>query len=378
MEFYSLENIFKKCPDAQYYMIIGGRSHGKTYAALRYVLENYVTKGERGALFRRYYEDFKGNRASMLYRALVENGVITELTDGKWDYVYYRAGGWYLARNEMKGKEVHRVTEDFPFLFGFPLVQMEHDKGSRYTGTVTTVIFDEFMSRTGYLPDEFALFTNCLSTVKGQRTNLKVLMLGNTVNRYCPYFKQMGLTHVKDMKPGQISLYRFPMDDNRETQVAVEYTNMLRESGTGGVDEFFGFDNPKLKMITSGVWEFAVYPLLPCKYKPRNVLFTFFIRFDNELFQCEVINVTDENGVTLDFMYIHRKTTPLKYPDKELIYDTDFSPKPNYRRRITKPTTTGEKKLLRYFLLEKVFYQDNATGETIRNYLEWSETETQT
>jgi len=377
VEFYTLDNILAQCPDCQYYMIIGGRSHGKTYASLKYALSNYVKTGERAALIRRYYEDFKGNRSRFLFRALVENGEISTLTGGKWEYVYYHAGGWYLARNELHGKQVQRVTEDFPFMFGFPIVQMEHDKGSRYTGTVTTVIFDEFMSRTGYLPDEFALFTNVISTIKGMRTTVKIFMLGNTVNRYCPYFKQMGLTHVKDMRPGQITVYRFPMDDGRETRVAVEYTNMLR-AGEKVSDEYFGFDNPKLKMITSGVWEFALYPHLPVKYRPKDILFTFFIRFDNELFQCEIINLTTDDGIMLDFIYIHRKTTPLKFPQTELIYDTEYNPAHNYRRRLTVPVTNAEKRILKYFRAEKVFYQDNSTGETIRNYLEWSATETQT
>lgn len=379
MDFYTLDNLFRQCPDCQYYMVIGGRSHGKTYASLKYALENYIATGERAAIIRRYHEDFKGNRARFLFRSLVENNEISRLTNGKWEYIYYYSGGWYLARNELSktGKEVKRVTEEFPFMFGFPIVQMEHDKGSRYTGTVTTIIFDEFMSRTGYLPDEFALFTNVISTIKGTRNNVRILMLGNTVNRYCPYFRQMGLTHVKDMKPGQIAVYRFPHETGVETRVAVEYTNMLR-AGEKLKDEYFGFDNPKLKMITSGAWEFAVYPRLPVKYRPKDVLFTFFIRFDGELLQCNVINLTTDDNVTLDFIYIHRKTTPLKYPQTELIYDTEYNAAPNYRRRLTVPQSNAEKRILRYFRNDKVFYQDNSTGETVRNYLEWSMTETQT
>ena len=77
MEFYTLDNILAQCPDCQYYMIIGGRSHGKTYASLKYALSNYVKTGERAALIRRYYEDFKGNRSRFLFRALVENGEIS-------------------------------------------------------------------------------------------------------------------------------------------------------------------------------------------------------------------------------------------------------------------------------------------------------------
>lgn len=372
MDFYKLDNLLAKCPDCQYYMVIGGRSHGKTYSALLHILEQYVKHGERAAIIRRYYEDFKGKRSLFLWQSLIENGEITRLTNGEWEYIYYESGAWYLAKNELHGKSVIRVKQEFPFCFAYVLTQMEHDKGARYTSTVTTIIFDEFMSRQGYLPDEFTIFSNVVSTIKGMRTNVKIFLLGNTVNKYCPYFQQMGLKHVKEMKPGEITVYKFPVLNGKETRVAVEYTNMLRDGEI--TDEFFGFDNPKLKMITSGVWEFAVYPRLPVKPKPQEILFTFFIRFDGELFQCEVINADTENGV-LNFLYIHRKTTPLKNPDTDLIYDTDYSAKPNFRRRITCPLSQAEKRIYDYFRMEKVFYQDNATGETIRNYLEWCDTD---
>ena len=34
-------------------------------------------------------------------------------------------------------------------------------------------------------------------------------------------------------------------------------------------------------MVTSGVWELDIYPHLPIKYNPKDVLFTYFIEFDN-------------------------------------------------------------------------------------------------
>ena len=57
-------------------------------------------------------------------------------------------------------------------------------------------------------------------------------MLGNTVNRYCPYFKEMGLAHIKEMKPGDIDLYRY---GDSELTVAVEYTTPKKNSP----DEYF-------------------------------------------------------------------------------------------------------------------------------------------
>ena len=40
-------------------------------------------------------------------------------------------------------------------------------------------------------------FMNVLSTIIRDRENIKIFMLGNTVNKYCPYFDEMGLTFHK-------------------------------------------------------------------------------------------------------------------------------------------------------------------------------------
>ena len=44
VKYYSLKNILKK--NAQYNMIFGERSNGKTYSVLYYALENYLCQYE--------------------------------------------------------------------------------------------------------------------------------------------------------------------------------------------------------------------------------------------------------------------------------------------------------------------------------------------
>ena len=169
----------------------------------------------------------------------------------------------------------------------------------------------------------------------------------------------MGLKHVKDMKPGDIDVYRYGQSD---LTVAVEYT-ASNKSGKES-DLYFAFDNPKLSMITGGTWEIAVYPHCPVKYKPNEILFTYFIQFSGDLLQCEVVQHGD-----LGFTFIHRKTTELQAPDNDLIYSPEFDPRPNWKRKITKPTTPLENRIAEYFRRDKVFYADNEVGEIVRNYL---------
>lgn len=357
-KFYSLDNILSR--NARYNIIIGQRSNGKTYACLLHGIKQYVANGSEMAIVRRWKEDFRGKRGQQMFEALTKNDEISKITDDEWTDVYYFSSRWYFCRyNEDDGK---RITSPYPFAYGFALSDMEHDKSTSYPN-VRTVVFDEFLSRSAYLVDEFVLFMNVLSTIIRQRDDVTIFMCGNTINKYCPYFSEMGLRNVKTMEPGQIDVYEYGESGLR---VAVEFSDNPQKKQASAV--YFAFDNPKLSMITGtgSIWEIPLYPHCPVKYKPKNVLFTYFIEFDDELFQCEIV-LKDGNY----FTYIHRKTTPIKNPELDIIYSPQFSSLPNYRRKITKPRDDIDRKIAEFFLKEKVFYQDNECGETIRNYLQW-------
>ena len=353
-KFYSLKAILSK--DAQYNVIFGERSNGKTYAVLKYAIEQYAATGKQLAIVRRWQDDFTGKRGAVMFDALVSNGEIEKATCGQWTGVSYYGSRWFLCRY-VNGEKIQQET---PFAYGFSITSMEHDKSTAYP-EITTILFDEFLTRSSYLPDEFVLFMNVVSTIVRHRTDVKIFMLGNTVNRYCPYFKEMGLSHVKDMKPGTIDVYRY---GDSELTVAVEYTLPNKEGKES--DFYFAFDNPKLSMITGGAWEIDIYPHCPVKFTPSEILFTYFIEFAGDLLQCEIVQHED-----LYFTFIHRKTTPLKDPDHDLIFTPDFSPRPNYRRKITRPASDLERRIAEHFAKDKVFYADNEIGEIVRNYLIW-------
>ena len=268
---------------AHYNLIIGERSNGKTYGTLMLALQRYVKSGQESAYIRRMQEDFIGKRGAGLFQPLVINGEITKLTNGQWEDVYYYASRWYLCKYVESSKGLERVTDNRPFMYGFALSQMEHEKGTGYPN-VTTIIFDEFITRTAYLRDEFVMFMNTLSTIIRSRDNVQIFMLANTVNKYCPYFDEMGLRHVRDMKQGEIDVYQLKHVSGKVLRVAVEYCKPFEKGKKS--DFYFAFDNQKLEMITSGIWEIDIYPHCPYKYKPKDVKFTYFIEFDANLLQC--------------------------------------------------------------------------------------------
>ena len=354
MKYYSLNKINKK--NATYNVIFGERSNGKTYATLKQVLENYFNDGSQFAYIRRWSVDVQPKRMNNLFNAIIEDGYLEKLSGGKFTAIFYRTGRFYLCTYNDKGKPIY--NEEDVIGYAFSLSENEHNKANSYP-RVTTIIFDEFLTNKIYLPDEFILFMNTVSTIVRQRTNVKIYMLGNTVNKFCPYFKEMGLTNILTMKQGTIDVYTY---GETKLKVAVEYADSKKKFKKNNF--YFAFNNPKLKMITGGSWELNIYPHAPVKWLPKNIMFTYFIDFNDNLYQCEIIN-KDDNV----FTYIHEKTTPIKNPDKDIIYTLDYNPKINYNINILKPLNDYQNKITWFFTHDRVYYQNNNVGDAISNYL---------
>ena len=354
MKYYSLNKINKK--DATYNVIFGERSNGKTYATLKQVLENYFNDATQFAYIRRWSVDVQPKRMNNLFNAIIEDGYLEKLSGGKFTAIFYRTGRFYLCTYNDKGKPIY--NEEDIIGYAFSLSENEHNKANSYP-RVTTIIFDEFLTNKIYLPDEFILFMNTVSTIVRQRTNVKIYMLGNTVNKFCPYFKEMGLTNILTMKQGTIDLYTY---GETKLKVAVEYADSKKKFKKNNF--YFAFNNPKLKMITGGSWELNIYPHAPVKWRPKDILFTYFIDFNDSIYQCEIIS-KDDNV----FTYIHEKTTPIKNPDKDIIYTLDYNPKINYNINILKPLNDYQTKITWFYTHDRVYYQNNNVGDAINNYL---------
>lgn len=359
-QYYSLKRILQY--DAQYNVIMGSRSTGKTFAVLEYCIKEYCQHGSEFAIIRRWYEDFKGRRGQTMFAALEDAGVIQKYTNGMWTNVVYRSMQFYFGKY-LDGK---LVTSDKPIGYAFTLASTERDKSTSYPN-VRNILFDEFMSRSefGYLNSEFVLFMNTLSTIIRQRDDAKIFLAGNTVNMSCIYFNELGLTNIKKMKPGTIDIYEY---GDSGLRVAVEYTEPYQGEVTS--NKYFAFNNPRLKMITGsdgGSWEIDIYPHLPNKYAPKDIILTYFIIFDGVTIQAEVIQ--QKNNI---FTYMHRKTTELRNPDEDIIFSTDYDPRPNWIRNIYHISNPKlARTMSKVFDTDKIFYQDNELGEYVRNYLVW-------
>lgn len=358
IKYYSLENILTH--NADYNIIYGERSNGKTTAVLRKGLEDYCESGyvNQLAIVRRWEEDFKGKNGTQMFESIIHLGWVKDLTNGEYNSILYYSQRWFLCYyNENGEKEKQHET---PFALGFAISSEEHYKSTSYPN-IKTILFDEFITRQYYLPEEFVKFQNLLSTIIRLRTDVKIFMCGNTINKYCPYFAEMGLSGVRKQMKGTIDIYTYGESDLR---VAVEYSDFPSKKKAS--NKYFAFNNPKLEMITHGGWEIDIYPHLPHKYKPKDIMYKFYILFDGEMLQGNIICLDD-----ITFLYIHRKTTPIREDNTHLVYQQTPDYRRNYRTNIMRPYMKVDKYINDLIKRKKIFYQDNEVGEIMNNYLKW-------
>lgn len=386
-DFYSLDNIFKKCPieEFYYYMIIGERSNGKSFAVLEYAIKEYLSKGHAMGYVRRWDSDYDQGNTKKIWSGFLNNpykgNLIKEWSKGKWNSIFYYLGAWYFQRvaetieMDKDGKLIRDIgqlieRDQNPFAYRFALNTSDHVKSTGYPD-IWNIVFDEFTTRGYYLQggDEFTIFTNLISTIVRLENYGRIFMIGNTISTSCPYFREMGLRHIKDMPAeGRIDIYEY---GDSGLKVAVERTpnGKSRKAGKKKSDVYFAFENPRLKMITSeGGWEIDIYPHLPPGYriKDNEIIYTFFIIFEEETLQGEIV-LKDENLIS----FIHRKTTPLKKDNRNMVFTPAQDTRYWYRRRITNPETKLDKIIYTLFQKEKIFYQDNEVGESVSHYLDW-------
>ena len=377
--FYSLDDILRKSPRAKYYIIFSERSNGKTHAVLEMSLKEYLSEGHQLGLIRRYEEDFLLGNAEEMMKTLTKNkyrgNIVETLTKGKYNDFEWKERKFTLIHRNSEGLIDLKDTK--PFCHTFYLMGAEHKKSVSYP-EIKNVLFDEFLTNDRYLINETKKFFSLVSTIVRLEDDVRFFLCGNTVSQYSPYFGDFGIDRVRQMKKGTIDVYRY---GDSGLEVAVEYAEFPETVKDGKrfkkkSDVYFAFENnPNLKMITEGEWETNLYPHLPTDYHFWNVVYRFYIIFEKDNFECEVIVPPKDESTNLPFVFIHRKTTPVK--DEEnfkagyYCFKQDYDNRPLMSRDILHPRNQVEQKILSFFKEDRVFYQDNLLGESIRRFFEW-------
>ena len=351
-DFYEIDPIDNT--GATYRLIIGQRSNGKTYSVCKHIIENYFEKGERGAYIRRWDEDIQPKNISSLFDPHLP--LIIALSDGEYNAVAYRAKEFHLVYIDEEGKVVKKDPN--AFCVTASINTAEHTKGQD-RGEIHTILFDEFATRQAYLPNEFILYCNLLSSLIRNRDNTIIYMLANTVNRYCPYFEEMGLSNVQKQAQGTIDVYTYR---NKDLSVAVEYCDPVKATNKVA-SKYFAFENSQLEMITTGAWELQMYPRPPYKILDSMIRKSFYIEFGGELLKGEII----VNSPDL-FIFFHPQTKDIEIGEKEVLYTSGFTTSSLHCRFLNDCPTELHKLIKNLILKKSVCFSSNEVGEVFRNW----------
>lgn len=342
---------------AEYNIIYGERSNGKTYAALETGLEDFF-KGEGFIVYvRRYADEIQPAYMKTLFSPFD----IEKMSGGKYNHISYRGkqfdiGVYDFEKSKWKSKEVLCYTVS--------LNTWENAKGAD-RGICKNIILDEFMTRRFYLTNEFSLFQNVISSFIRDRGNARIWLIGNSVNFYSPYFEEFDLDNIKEMKPGDLNCYTY---DNG-TKIAVEYCSSVGEEKNSA--KYFNFNSKKPNMITTGKWEIPDYPHYTKSIDfDREIVQRYYVIFDGDVL---CINLVSKKGEV--FLYVHSQTKEIDLSNC-LTFSQEFSGSPIHCTTLRQGTTNAHKILNNLLSMNRIFYSTNKVGEIFNNYYKWQQKQT--
>ena len=114
-KYFNLNAILKT--NSTYNVIIGERSNGKTYASLKYGVEQFFKNGSQMAIIRRWQTDIKGNRASEVFKALLSNDEVSKISNGEYEGIHYYGGKYYLCNYGDDGKALYNENDVIAYPF---------------------------------------------------------------------------------------------------------------------------------------------------------------------------------------------------------------------------------------------------------------------
>ena len=349
---------------ADYNVIVGERGNGKTYDIQKMCIEKFLEKQEQCFILRRWMEDVKPSNAANFWDGKL-TAKIFDWSGGRFRNIILRGMRYIAVDYDDKGKPI--INEANTIGYVWDLNEAERLKGQSFP-FVTNIVFEEFisLSQLGYLPDEVTMFLNVLSTIIRDRTDVKIWMLGNTVNPYNPYFKHFGIKGL-ELKQGEIWT---KTDTITGCKIAVEFCEMRRKGdlyGTSAKYFAFGTADGSTDMILTGQWQLPDYPLK--KFRPQFSMRRIFIRFDDRLMSFHLM--TDDRG--RNYLYVMTEEMNTHIPESDVVLDLNPSLKRNHYTAFQNLPPSEENKMISSLISnQKIYYDDRMTGAYFNNFLSQS------
>ena len=145
---------------------IGARGLGKSYAAKRWAINNWLKNKKQFVYLRRYITEFDN----------IKN-YFSDIVDRYPDHKFEVKKGCFYIDDEVAGYYIGLSTSQTQKSNSFP--------------NVSIIIFDEFIidkGRITYLKGEVQLFLDMIETIARTREDVRVLMISNAISSINPYF----------------------------------------------------------------------------------------------------------------------------------------------------------------------------------------------
>ena len=346
---------------AQWRLIIGQRSNGKSYSVCKTIVENFIKEGKRAVYIRRYAEEIQPKNIQTLFDPHIP--LIKELTGGEWNCVFYRANEFRLAYYDDEEGKITKKDE-IAFCTTRAVNTWETTKGADL-GHISLICYDEFCTRESYIRDEFICLMNLISSIVRNRKDCVIYMLANTVNKYCPYWTEFGIEGVDKMDQGEIRVYEYR---NKKMKLAIEYCST--SNTTSEVNEnFFAFENAQLQVIKTGEWEMAQYPRAPYKIYDEDIKGKFYLEFCGQLLCGEIVNPVERRHSTDLFIFWHRQTKDIEIDNCTPFYSTQPTTSICHVRYLKDQPTDFHKLICNLIMKNHMYFADNEVGEVVRSFL---------
>ena len=370
IKFYSIANV--KSLSTEYIILLGQRSNGKSYSVKNDIAlqdawdfingktetTRFCKKGQTRPVgkfiyLRRWKEDLTAKTVEKYFEDSKKNKYreyIKELTKGQYDSISAYSGDIFFSKRGDDGK----IIKSEPIGSYHALNAAERYKSQAYPD-YTNIIYEEFITDKIYLDEEPIILQQYVSTIFRLEKGT-VFLIGNTISRVCPYFKEWCLEGVLKQKQGTIEVYHYHMIDGKGEDtiinIAVEYCANAEASNT----MFFG---QSAKQIVSGEWETKDVPKLPRKQTDYCKVYEVLIQYQSFKFVIELL-VERWHGGMICFVY------PFTGKRKFRRIITDEFSDSIYKSSRLDMNRKPEQYINECFRTNKVCYSDNLTGADFR------------
>jgi hypothetical protein len=356
-KYYDIKPILKI--GADYNMILGRRSNGKSYQ-VKYVSlyeayheVDYITGKPKTryqlAYGRRWKDELKPNEIESYF----DDINIKELTKGEYERVSVYRGTIYFARTDENGKTVRGKQ------IGkcFALTGATHYKSLTFP-LIGNYIFEEFIPETGdYLPRDVENLESIISTI-ARNEKIRVFLIGNTINAVCPYFRDWELKGAVKQAEGTIDIYNKPIVvfdyaqnkwSESNVKIAVELCRQTTEVGLMA----FG---KNANSINGNSWDCEIQPHLVKSYDCYINKYRILYKYGEFRFLINLLKDKDTRELTV-YVYPYTKDN---YTDRRIV--TDEYTQDRFSTAYLTALTKYDKIVIELIAQGKICFSDNLTG----------------